>query len=114
MQINDENVKLVLSQNINMSRLALGYTQENVAEASDISVNFLKDIENTRSGISITTLINLCKSLKSTPNQLLKDFFEDSVNNSNTIFQNINILDEYEKNAVLSLIDYFNKNKQNQ
>lgn len=114
MQINDENVKLVLSQNIKMSRLALGYTQENVSEASDISVNFLKDIENTRSGISITTLINLCKSLKSTPNQLLKDFFEDSVNNSNTIFQNINILDEYEKNAVLSLIDYFNKNKQNQ
>ena len=76
MQINDENVKLVLSQNIKMSRLALGYTQENVAESSEISVNFLKDIENTRSGISITTLVNLCKSLKSTPNQLLKDFFE--------------------------------------
>ena len=45
MQINDENVKLVLSQNVKMSRLALGYTQENVAESSDISVNFLKDIE---------------------------------------------------------------------
>ena len=45
MQINDENIKLVLSQNIKMSRLALGYTQENVAESSEISVNFLKDIE---------------------------------------------------------------------
>ena len=111
MQINDENVKLVLSQNIKMSRLALGYTQENVAESSEISVNFLKDIENTRSGISITTLVNLCKSLKSTPKQLLKDFFEDSVDKSDTILQRINLLDEYQKNAVLALIDYFNQNK---
>ena len=111
MQINDENVKLTLSQNIKMSRLALGYTQEQVAEESDISVNFLKDVENTRSGISLTTLINLCKSLKSTPNQLLKDFFKDSVDKSDNILQQINLLDEYEKNAVLSLIDYFNQNK---
>lgn len=114
MQIKDEDVKLILSQNIKMSRLSLGYTQEKLAEESEISVNFLKDIENTRSGVSLTTLISLCKSLKCTPNQLLKDFFKDDVDKSDNILQRINLLDEYEKNAILSLIDYFNQNEHNQ
>ena len=46
-----------------------------------------------------------------TPSVFGKDFFEDSVDKSDTILQRINLLDEYQKNAVLALIDYFNQNK---
>lgn len=114
MQISDEDVRLVLSQNIKSARSSIGYTQEKLAEKSEISSNFLKDIENQRSGISLTTLINLCKSLKTTPNQVLKDFFKDSTEQSDNILQQINLLDDYEKRAVLTLIDYFIKNNHNQ
>lgn len=113
MQISDEEVKLVLSQNIKLARAMLGYTQENLAEDSEISVGFLKDIESTRSGASLATLISLCKSLQTTPNQLLKDFFQDSVEESENITQKINLLNDFEKDAVLTLIDYFNKHDSN-
>ena len=76
MQINDDEVKLVLSKNIKSARAISGFTQETLAEDSDISVGFLKDIESTRSGVSLSTLITLCKSLDTTPNQVLKDFCE--------------------------------------
>ena len=45
MQISDEDVRLVLSQNIKSARSSIGYTQEKLAEESEISSNFLKDIE---------------------------------------------------------------------
>ena len=112
MQINDDEVKLVLSKNIKSARAISGFTQETLAEDSDISVGFLKDIESTRSGVSLSTLITLCKSLNTTPNQVLKDFFKDSVDKSDNILQQINLLDEYHKDAVLSLINYFNKHDQ--
>lgn len=113
MQINDEEIKLVLSKNIKLARTKLGFTQETLAEDSEISTGFLKDIESTRSGASLSTLITLCKSLNTTPNQILKDFFKESVDKSENILQKINLLDEYHKDAILSLIDYFNKHDSN-
>lgn len=113
MQINDDEVKLVLSKNIKLARALTGMTQEALADNSEISVGFLKDIESTRSGASLSTLITLCKSLNTTPNQILKDFFSTSVDKADNILQQINLLDEYHKNAVLSLINYFNTNTNN-
>ncbi len=113
MEINDEEVKSVLSKNIKLARAVTGFTQEALAEDSDISLGFLKDIESMRSGASLSTLITLCKSLKITPNQILKEFFKDSVDKSDNILQQINLLDEYHKDAVLSLITYFNKHDSN-
>lgn len=113
MQINDEDIKLVLSKNIKLARAITGVTQEALAEDSEISVGFLKDIESTRSGVSLSTLITLCKSLNITPNQVLKDFFNDSVDKADNILQQINLLDEYHKDAVLSLINYFNSHTNN-
>lgn len=113
MQLTDKDVKSVLSKNIKLSRAIAGLTQESLAESSDISLTFLKDIESTRSGVSLTTLINICKSLKTSPNQLLRDFFKDTVDKSDNIIQQIDLLDDYEKDAVLSLINYFTKYNSN-
>lgn len=113
MQVNDEDIKLVLSKNIKLARLSLGFTQEILAERAEISPGFLKDLESSRSGASLSTLITLCKSLNTTPNQILKDFFKDSTDKSENILQEINLLDEYHKDAILSLIEYFNKHECN-
>lgn len=110
MQLNDDDVKLILSKNIKSARIASNYTQEVLAEKANLSVNFIKDIEASRSGVSLATLINLRKVLKTSPNQLLKDFFKDSVNNSEDIVQQLNFLSTFERNAILTLINYFSTN----
>ena len=110
MQVNDDNLREVLSQNIKSARLSSNLTQENLAEKSEISLNFLKDIEGSRSGISLVTLINLCNSLNTTPNELLKDFFKDAYNKSEDLAQQISFLNNYQKNAIYSLIEFFKNN----
>lgn len=109
MQLSDDELRIKLSQNIRVARNCSGLTQEQLAEKSVISLNFLKDIEGCRSGVSLVTLINLCKSLDITPNEILKDFFKDDFLKSENIIQQINFLTDFQKDAVLSLIQFFNK-----
>ncbi len=45
-------------------RSSLGYRQAKFAEAIDISVNFLSEIENGRKGMSQDTLYKLCTHFK--------------------------------------------------
>ena len=111
MQVNDENLRNILSQNIKSARLSSNLTQDNLAEMSEISLNFLKDIEGARSGTSLLTLINICHALNITPNELLKDFFKDSFDKSENMVQQINLLTDYQKDAICTLIDYFKNNE---
>lgn len=111
MQLNDEKLREILSQNIKSARLSSNLTQESLAEMSEISLNFLKDLEGARSGTSLLTLINLCHSLNTTPNELLKDFFKDSYDKSENLTQQINLLNDYQKDAVYTLIQYFKNNE---
>ena len=107
MQLDDEKIREVLSQNIKSARLSSGYTQESLAEMSDISLNFLKDVEGARSGTSLLTLINLCNSLNITPNELLKDFFKDSYDKTEYLTQQISLLNDYQKDTIYALIKHF-------
>lgn len=111
MLVTDEMLREVLSQNIKSARLSSNLTQENVAEMSDISLNFLKDVEGGRSGTSLPTFINLCYSLDRTPNELLKGFFKDSCDKSENLTKQINLLNDYQKDAVCTLIQYFIDNE---
>ncbi len=107
LNINDEKIRNVLSKNIKFSRLSSELTQDALAEDANISLSFLKDVESAKSGTSLLNLINICKALNTTPNQLLKDFFKDSLDKSEHIEQQINLLTDYQKDAVLTLIQYF-------
>lgn len=62
-----------------------------------------------RSSTSLVNFINLCKSLDKTPNEILRDFFSTQVNDTNLV-QQISLLDNYERNALYTLIQYFNNN----
>ncbi len=109
--IDDEELRVTFSKNIKSARLASKLTQEVLAEKADISLNFLKDIESGRSGTSLTTLVNLSHALHTTPNELLKDFFKDSCDKSDNMIQQINLLNDYQKDAVYTLIQYFRNNE---
>ncbi len=107
MQLDDESLRKVLSNSIRNARLSSNLTQETLSEMSDISLSFLKDIEGGRSGVSLINLINLCNSLHITPNELLKDFFKSSYDNAENLSQQIHLLNNYQRDAIYTLIQYF-------
>ena len=111
MVLDDNMIKKVLSTNIKALRLKANLTQEELAEKSEISLTFLKDIERSRSSVSIPTLISLCKALNVTPNDILRDFFTTQNLNADNIYNQLKVLPDYEKNAIYSLLQYFNTEK---
>ena len=97
MLITNEDVLDILGKKIKQTRKNLKYTQEYVAENVNISIDFLRNIENGKNIGSITTLLNLCNFLKISPNTLfenLLDFKEDTLDTA--------LIDDFQK---LSLDD---------
>ena len=113
MQIDDNKLKEILSQNIKSARLSSGLTQENLAEMSNISLEFLKAVETARSGISLTTLISICHALNITPNELLKDFFKDSYEKCENRVAKLKFLNDYQIDVIDTLIQHFTNNEMN-
>ena len=109
-QLTDEELRKVLGKNLKLARQSVSLTQDSLAEISGISLNFLKEVEGCRSGVSLVTLVNICRSLEITPNILLKDFFVQSSNEVKNLVQEISLLNEYQKDAVYSLINFFKNN----
>ena len=107
----DTELRNILSKNIKNARIKAGYTQEQLAELSNISLSFLKDIEACKSGVSLLTLLNICNALKITTDELLKDCFHFSFIDGNNLAQQINMLSDYDKNAIYSLVTYYNNSQ---
>lgn len=68
-----ENLRKTLSNNIRASRRDLHLTQESLAEAADISLSYLADIEHCKTWISDKTLLKLAKALHKQPFELLQE-----------------------------------------
>lgn len=113
MSVDDKKLREVLSQNIKSARLSSNLTQDNLAELSDISLDFLKSVEAARSGISVSTLINICCALNITPNELLKEFFRDSCNKNENIITKLKFLNQYQLDVIETLVQHFTNNEMN-
>ena len=50
------NIRKVLGANVKYYRYIIGYTQEQLAEKSELSPRYISDIENSKGNISIDTL----------------------------------------------------------
>ena len=62
---------------ISARRKELSLTQEVLAEKTDMSINQISNIENSKSVPSIETILKLCKVLKTTPNYFLLGINKD-------------------------------------
>ncbi|NLM12093.1 MAG: helix-turn-helix transcriptional regulator [Clostridiaceae bacterium] len=60
-----------LGERIAKRRKVLNMTQEEVAEATGLSNNYISNIENNHSIPSIDTLLKICEAIDTTPNYLL-------------------------------------------
>jgi len=60
-----------LGERIAKRRKVLNLTQDDVAEATGLSNNYISNIENNHSIPSIDTLVKICEAIDTTPNYLL-------------------------------------------
>lgn len=82
---NDYNI---IGNNIQKARIKNGLTQEILAEKCHISTKYISAIERGISAGSISVILNICKTLKVTPNYIFK-----GVLNLDKFSEQINILD---------------------
>lgn len=66
------NIRKILGANVKYYRYIIGYTQEQLAEKSNLSPRYISDIENSNGNIPIDTLENIAYTLKVEPYLLIK------------------------------------------
>ncbi len=111
MLLNGQNIAKVLGPNIKKARLRKGYTQEFLAEKVDISIDLLRNIENSRNVGSITTLLNLCNYLEITPNNLFHGLYTSTDPTLDTKLQEyFGLLSGKSKKALQKIIIHIDKN----
>lgn len=89
MDLDLKDVNKKIGQTFKEIRKSKKYTQEEVAEKSNVTPEYLSKFENGKYNASIYNIILLCNSINTSPMQLLHFFFEDT---NDTIMSNL--LDE--------------------
>lgn len=81
------------------------FTQEEVAEKSDLTPEYLSKFENGKYNASIYNIILLCKAIDTNPTQLFNQFFDDnSAAIITTITDELKDMDVSDQKLILSLI----------
>lgn len=60
-------------------RTARGLTQEKLAQAANLTTNYVSDIERGRTMVSLNTILKLSFGLECAPSELLTDFTQTAV-----------------------------------
>jgi len=109
MQIELKEANLIIGNAFKKIRKARKLTQEEVAEKSDVTPEYLSKFENGKYNASIYNIILLCRSVKTTPMKLLSPFFEDS---DESIIDNlVNELNELSIDDQKMILDFIKRLK---
>ena len=109
---NKENTLKVIGQNIKQIRLLKNLTQEELAEKLDKSINFISLIERGESGISISTIIDICNALQINSDELFNGLIDKQVVTDDEFITNsLNMFNREDKKIVKGLIEYIINSK---
>ena len=108
--------KNIISKNIGKKiyelRTNKKYSREFLAEKTNLSPNYIYEIENGNYTIGCIPLINLCNALEITPTQLLLDFIDIPKKELEEILPlELSDLCEGDSKIILELIKLMKKNK---
>ena len=105
--MDEKELRGILSKNIKRCRLKKKLSQLALAEKTDISPNFLSDIERCKAWISPSTLVKLANILEVEPFELFKAdaFFSDT---------EMDIMNQYAQENLKSVISLMNKLQEKQ
>lgn len=70
---NRENLYEIIADNIKKERLRLGFTQAQLAERADISIDTIKSVESGRRAMSLDTYLNIVQALETSPMALMSE-----------------------------------------
>lgn len=102
----------VVGQNIKRIRLLKGLSQENIADALEKSVNFISLVENGKTGLSIQTLIDLCKVLEVDANSIFEGIISPPITiTDDYITKSLAMFNDNDKAMVTDLITYIVNSK---
>ena len=110
--IGKKEVLQIIGNNIKTHRLSKGMTQEQMAEKLDHSVNFVSLIELGKSGMSVTTILDICNILDIDVNCIFKGLLDYKMKNKDqNLIDNILILSNDDKEIIEKLTEHLiNKN----
>lgn len=110
--IEKNKVLQIIGNNIKTLRLSKGMTQEQMAEKLDHSVNFVSLIELGKSGMSVTTMLDICNILDVDVNCIFKGLLDYRIKNKDLkLIDNILSLSNSDKEIIEKLIEHLlNKN----
>ena len=111
-KILQSGVLQTIGQNIKRIRLLKGLSQENVADALNKSVNFISLVENAKTGLSLQSIIELCKVLEVDANSIFEGVIAPpSVMADDYITKSLALFNDTDKTMVTDLITYIVNSK---
>ena len=72
---NNSNIAKIIGRNIKQVRSLEGISQEKLAELIGKSSHFISLLERGESGLSISTVIDICRALNTDPNTILARYY---------------------------------------
>jgi transcriptional regulator with XRE-family HTH domain len=70
---------VIFGKTVRRLREELGLSQQKVAEAANLSLNFVSDIERGVKSVTLATILKLAHALDCPPSELLADFSAASI-----------------------------------
>lgn len=104
------NVLQIVGNNIRTIRISRNMTQEQMAEKLNRSVNFVSLIELGKSGMSATTMIDICNILDIDINCIFKGLIDYEIKDKEKkLIENILILSNEDREVVTNLVEHLIK-----
>ncbi len=105
-----ENKQLLkeIGERVNLRRKVLGYTQEQLAEKINVSVQMISNLELGKKAIRPENIIKICDTLEISTDYLLTS--SDSNRKISVIMHKLNSLSPESLNLIEQLVDLLSKN----
>ena len=109
---NNADISKILGTNIKQIRSLEGISQEQLAERISKSSHFISLLERGECGLSISTLIDICRALNTDTNSIFVGILEPTTICSNSLLnKSFKAFDTKDKEMVSYLINYINSIK---
>lgn len=112
--MNNNHNKILIGEKLKDIRQSLGLTQEQVSEKLGLAPRYLSDIERNKTKGSLNSLIKLCNIYNTSLDYIFADYLNSSCTDQMKFDDNLigyNQLDQKEKELIIHLIQFMNKQK---
>lgn len=101
------SISMMLGKNIKTIRTFKGISQEKLAEKINKSPHFISLIERGESGLSVYTVIDICRALSVDANTIFDSVISSHQNNLNSnLISSFNFFDKKDREMLTYVINY--------